>query len=97
MKKLPDKQEKTGDRESSLVYREMRKDKRKNRIAIRNAFVKYLEENKKRPTYKELAEITGVSVRTVNRHLKEIDFSSLGGNSRKPLSEQIFDLFTIEI
>lgn len=97
MEKLPDKQGKTGDPESSLTYRKMRRDKKRNLIAVRNAYVKWKEENEGWVTYKVLAEMSGVSIRTVKRHFKTINFNPVDSNSKKSIREQIFEMFSIEI
>lgn len=46
-----------------------------NHYQIRKAFIEYLKQNKRRPTIKELAEVTGLHRRTIETHLEKLEFT----------------------
>jgi DNA-binding transcriptional MocR family regulator len=53
-----------------------RKDKQVNYELIRKAFLKIIQGKKKAPTIDEVCDATGLSVNTVKKHLKELQFDA---------------------
>lgn len=51
-----------------------RTDKEFNGVLIAEEFVKFLRDNNRRPTYKELAKITKLSEKTIQRHVQTLRF-----------------------
>jgi len=45
-----------------------------NQVTIQDAFVKLLKKKKRKPTAAELSEHTGLSVSTIDRHVKQMKF-----------------------
>lgn len=46
-----------------------------NDIILKDAFYKYIVDNKKSPSIQKLAEITNLNYNTVTKHLAELDFN----------------------
>jgi len=67
---------------------DMRRDKQSNRDCIREQFLAYIEEHHKAPTYRELAKRVGVAKKTIERHMKEIDFGS-GDSTFRVLTPEV--------
>ena len=51
---------------------DMRKDKKENKVSIKNAMLDHIEKNSKAPTIEQLSKVVKLSTKTVERHLKEI-------------------------
>jgi len=49
-----------------------RRDKEQNEVALHDAFIKLLLDYKRRPTYRELADYTGLHYNTVRKHMKNV-------------------------
>lgn len=52
-------------------------DWRKNDALIRNAYTEELKKSKRMPTQARVAEICGITEKTVNTHLHSVDFNEL--------------------
>jgi len=68
-----------------------RKDWEENHSVISSAWIAYLREKKKRPTTKDLAKATGISVHTIRDHLAKLDTLQLikKTNRNKILTDHI--------
>ena len=71
-----------GELEVTKVDKPRRKDWIENQNRLEEAYGRYIKENEGRsPSLVKLAEITGISREKVSKHLKELDLSSVIGNS----------------
>lgn len=60
-----------------------RKDWKINNRAISQAVLGYIKDHKVNPTYDEIAKLTGLSTKTVERHFQEMDFDQLYDETRQ--------------
>lgn len=60
---------------------------------IRDFILKYLKDNKKMPTQKEIADGIGVGLRTVERHYEDVDFEFIKSPFRALTQEVLAGLF----
>ena len=59
-----------------------RKDFEENQILIRSVYLDFLRNKKRAPTYRELTEATGLTKKTISKHLKTISFDKIITKSR---------------
>lgn len=67
----------TDEEEQALLPAVRRKDWQINQQKLSSAMISYFRDNLKQPTDAELAKLTGLGQRTVERHMKDIDYAEL--------------------
>lgn len=70
-----------------------RKDFEENHELITDAFLRYVEDHKKAPTIRKLAEITELAFGTVKKHIKSIDFKKTTTKYRLFTDDVILSLY----
>ncbi len=69
-----------------------RADWDRNHIAIKEALIELTTEKKRAPANSEIADRTGLTIKTVERHMKEVQFGEVFGKARN-----LGALFTEEV
>ena len=80
------------------VDENVRVDKEQNQTIVRDAIIKLLQKGvaagkRKRPTYKEIAEETGLHVNTVYKHCKGAEFKAIDTKYRVLTDDVILNMF----
>lgn len=70
-----------------------RSDWERNNRAIRDAIITFFKKNAKLPLNRELAEITGISERTIQEHLDSLDFDTIFKYSKSRMMTYAPDVF----
>lgn len=65
----------------------------KNDIEIRNAKLKFLQENGRMPSHKELTAMTSLSYQTIRKHQKEMDFTELTKEFKSLTKDVVVSIF----